>query len=148
VATRFNSAQQILDKNAELAARLKVQEHAAAERLARLEAENRQLKEDNERLKSENSRYCESNVLLKEEVQWLKAQVFGRSSEKSSSEVSPDQRMLFNEAEVLAAIEAADTADANRTTSIKTHERRHTGGRKALPKNFPRKRIPHDIADS
>jgi hypothetical protein len=87
-------------------------------------------------------------VLLKEEVQWLKAQVFGRSSEKSSSEVSPEQRMLFNEAEVLAAIESADAAHANRTTSIKSHDRQHTGGRKALPKNFPRKQVPHDIADS
>jgi hypothetical protein len=56
-----------------------------------------------------------------------------------ASEVSPEQRMLFNEAEVLAAIEAAH---ANRTTSIKSHDRQHPGGRKALPKNSARKQIP------
>ena len=41
--------------------------------------------------------------LLEEENRWLKAQLFGRSSEKTPvAEVSPDQRWLFNEAEALA----------------------------------------------
>jgi Transposase C of IS166 homeodomain len=41
--------------------------------------------------------------LLEEENRWLKAQLFGRSSEKTPpAEGSPDQRWLFNEAEALA----------------------------------------------
>ena len=44
---------------------------------------------------------------MKEELAWWKAQIHGRSSEKSSADVSPDQGMLFNEAEVLTAIAEA-----------------------------------------
>jgi len=41
--------------------------------------------------------------LLEEENRWLKAQLFGRSSEKTpAAEAAPDQRWLFNEAETLA----------------------------------------------
>jgi hypothetical protein len=41
--------------------------------------------------------------LLEEENRWLKAQLFGRSSEKTPpEEINPDQRWLFNEAEALA----------------------------------------------
>jgi Transposase C of IS166 homeodomain len=109
-----------------------------AERLARLEAENQKLEQDNERL-------SERAVLLEEEVRWLKEQIFGRSSEKSSSDVAAEQQMLFNEAEVLAAIEAAEAAQANRSTKVGAHERKHTGGRKAIPDNFPRTPIEHDL---
>jgi hypothetical protein len=59
-----------------------------------------------------------------------------------------DQQLLFNEAEVLAAIDAADAVHAQRTTKIAAHERQHTGGRKAIPKNFPRIIIPHDLPES
>ena len=49
--------------------------------------------------------------LLEEENRWLKAQLFGRSSEKMSAEDHhPDQAWLFNEAEALA--HAAETAPA------------------------------------
>src|SRR5262249_12532511 len=68
-------------------------------------------------------------------------------SQKGALAVSPDQKMLFNEAEVLAAIEAADAAHAARTTKIQEHERAHTGGRKAIPKHFPRILIPHDLPE-
>ena len=41
--------------------------------------------------------------LLEEENRWLKAQLFGRSSEKTlAEERNPDQAWLFNEAEALA----------------------------------------------
>ena len=41
--------------------------------------------------------------LLEEENRWLKAQLFGRSSEKRTAEdVSPDQARLFNDVEALA----------------------------------------------
>jgi hypothetical protein len=40
----------------------------------------------------------ERNRLLEEENRWLKAQLFGRSSEKMPAEDrSPDQAWLFNE---------------------------------------------------
>ena len=95
-----NRAQKLLDKNAELAARLKLVERASHEKRERLE----QLEEENRRLKQENERLTERAVLLEEEARWLKAQFFGRSSERSQADVSPDQKLLFNEAEVLAAI--------------------------------------------
>ena len=61
-------------------------------------------------------------------------QFFGRSSQKGTSEVSAEQKMLFNEAEVLSAIEAADAAQTVRTTAIPAHERKaHTGGREVIP---------------
>ncbi len=45
----------------------------------------------------------ERNRLLEEENRWLKAQLFGRSSEKMApAERNPDQAWLFNEIEVLA----------------------------------------------
>ncbi len=37
--------------------------------------------------------------------------------------MSAEQKMLFNEAEVLSAIEAAEAAHAARTTGISAHER-------------------------
>lgn len=130
-----NRSQKLLDHNAELAARLKVLEHISAERLA----ENRKLKE-------ELARLTERAVLLEEEVRWLKAQFFGRSTQQDAAALNPDQGMLFNEAEVLAAIAAAEAAHAARTRQVATHERRHTGGRKAIPEQFPRIRIEHDLA--
>ena len=137
VHAAIKHAQQLLDENAELAARLQVSEEQI-----------RALRDENERLKGEANRHCERAVLLEEEVRWFKAQVFGRSAEHSALEVSPDQQMLFNEAEVLAAIEAADAAHAKRTTPIPAHERAHTGGRKAIPKEFPRQEITHDLTEA
>lgn len=143
----FSAAQNAREKqqqSAQLAARLKVSE----EHNRQLREENQKLKalaEENERLKAQNSHYCERTVLLEEEVRWLKAQVFGRTNDKLSSDTSADQQLLFNEAEVLAAIEAADAAHAGRQTKIAAHEREHTGGRKAIPRNFPRIIIPHDV---
>jgi transposase len=140
VPTPAKSVREILEQNAELNARLNVSEYHA-ERLARLEAENQKLRQDNGRL-------SERAVLLEEELRWLKDQIFGRSSEKSSSEVSADQQMLFNEAEVLAAIEAAESAHAKRSTKVEAHERKHTGGRKAIPESFPRVLIEHDLPEA
>ena len=96
-------AQKILDQNAELAARLKVSEESL-----------RQLKASHEQLQAEHAQALERKGLLEEEVRWLKGQLFGRSSERlTAPNVSPDQqKMLFNEAEVLAAIEAAEALEA------------------------------------
>lgn len=136
----IKNVQEILEKNAELAARLKVSDE-----------QNRKLREENDRLKGlqpQNERLTERVVLLEEEVRWLKAQFFGRSSQKNTSEISAEQRMLFNEAEVLAAIEAAEAAHAARTTMIAAHERKaHSGGREAIPEHLPRKEILHDLSN-
>jgi transposase len=88
-------------------------------------------------------------VLLEEELRWMKAQYFGTSSQKTdATAVNPDQAMLFNEAEILAAIEAAEQAQRQRTTKVDAHERQHTGGRKAIPKHFPRIEINHDLPEA
>jgi transposase len=82
--------------------------------------------------------------LLEEENRWLKAQLFGRSSEKTPpEELNPDQRWLFNEAEALA--KAAEGATASVT--IPAHERRKRG-RKKLPAELPRVEVVHDLPES
>ena len=135
-----NRSQKLLEENAELAARLKLFERASHEKLERLEEENRRLKQENERL-------VERAVLLEEEARWLKAQFFGRSSERSRADVSPDQKLLFNEAEVLAAIAAAEEALAQKTTQIEAHERKRRGHRMVIPEHFPRQEIVHDLSE-
>lgn len=142
---RQNSAQEILSQNAELLARVRLAEQLAAERAAALEA----LQKENAQLKSERTHYCERVVLLEEELRWIKSQYFGTSSQKTdATAVNPDQAMLFNEVEVLAAIEAAEEAQRQRTTQVEAHERQHTGGRKAIPKHFPRIEIEHDLPEA
>jgi transposase len=145
VPRRLNSAQEILSQNAELLARLKLAERLAAEREAQLQT----LKKENLQLKSERTHYVERVVLLEEELRWMKAQYFGTSSQKTdAAATSPDQAMLFNEAEVLAAIEAAEQAQSERTTKVEAHQRQHTGGRKAIPNHFPRIEILHDLPEA
>ncbi len=142
---RQNSAQEILSQNAELLARVRLAEQLAVERAAALKA----LQKENARLKSERTHYCERVVLLEEELRWIKSQYFGTSSQKTdATAVNPDQSMLFNEVEVLAAIEAAEEAQRQRTTKVDAHERQHTGGRKAIPKHFPRIEIEHDLPEA
>jgi transposase len=82
--------------------------------------------------------------LLEEENRWLKAQLFGRSSEKTPREdLHPAQAWLFNEAEALAA--AAETAPVSVT--IHAHQRlKH--GRKRLDAALPRVDVIHDISDA
>jgi transposase len=130
--------QDLLAENAELIARLKLADE-----------QNRRLQQQTERLqglKPENQRLSERVMLLEEEVRWFKEQYFGRSSQKSTAEISAEQKLLFNEAEVLAAIEAADAAQAARTTAISAHERKgHSGGREAIPAHLPRKEIVYDL---
>jgi len=130
-------AHPLLDQNAELAGRLKVSE-----------ASLQQLREAHEQLQVQHHQALERKGLLEEEVRWLKGQLYGRSSERlTDSGAVADQKMLFNEAEVLAAIEAAEAADEQRTTIIAAHERQarpHSGGREPIPAHLPRKEIPHD----
>jgi transposase len=81
--------------------------------------------------------------LLEEENRWLKGQLFGRSSEKSSTaEANPDQAWLFNEAEALAQAAAA----APHSITIPAHERQKRG-RKKLAASLPRIEVVHDLPD-
>jgi hypothetical protein len=100
----------LANKITELAVRLNVTEEQ--NRLLREEnARLKQIEGAHEKLKSEHQETVERKVLLEEEVRWLKAQYYGRSTQSTdAAEQNPDQQMLFNEAEVLAAIEAADEA--------------------------------------
>lgn len=81
--------------------------------------------------------------LLEEENRWLKAQLFGRSSEKTPlEERNPDQAWLFNEAQTLArAVESAPVS-----VTIPAHER-GKGGRKKLSAALPRVEVVHDITE-
>jgi transposase len=81
--------------------------------------------------------------LLEEENRWLKAQLFGRTSEKTPlEERHPDQVWLFNEAEALA--KAAESAPVGIT--IPAHERGKRGRRK-LPAVLLRVDVLHDLPD-
>jgi transposase len=151
VLNPFANRDELFQKTTELTARLKAAEHQAAalqaqnDRLIAEIAKLKPLKTENETLKGEVTRYSERVVLLEEELRWMRSQFYGSRSQKDLASDSPDQRLLFNEAEVLAAIEAADEAQRNRKTKVAAHERPHTGGRKAIPAHFPRVEIEHDL---
>jgi hypothetical protein len=71
-------------------------------------------------------------------LRWIKSQYFATSSQGTdAAAVNPDQSMLFNEMEVLVAIEAAKRARRQRTTKVRRMSAMHTGGRKAIPPRFP-----------
>ena len=137
----------LLNKNTELAVRLQLSEEQ--NRLLREQNQRlQQIEQAYERLKSEHQQTVERKVLLEEEVRWLKAQYYGRSTQQTdAAEENSDQKMLFNEAEVLAAIEAAEEAHRERTTKVEAHERKRSpdSGRKAIPEHFPRIEIEHDL---
>jgi hypothetical protein len=83
-------------------------------------------------------------ALLEEENRWLKAQLFGRSSEKTAREqINPDQARLFNEIEALA--ESA-TLEPEKVT-VPAYERTKRG-RKKLSAALPRVEIIHDLSEA
>jgi transposase len=80
--------------------------------------------------------------LLTEQVQLLRAQKFGASSEK----LSPDQmRLLFNEAESLVA---GSLQESPASIVIPAHARKARGHRTALSAELPRVEIIHDLPES
>jgi transposase len=86
----------------------------------------------------------ERNRLLEEENRWLKAQLYGRSSEKMPAEDrNPDQAWLFNEIEVTAEA----SPDAPQTISIPAYDRAKRG-RKKLAADIPRVEIVHDLSEA
>lgn len=156
VATLATQLEQSKQKNAELLGQLHLRERIHSAVVSDLDRERRALQEEVARLQreitaketerahlaGEYSRLVETATLLKEELAWFKGQVYGRSSEKVSSEVSPDQSMLFNEPEVLRAIAKAIDEDENAVITIEAHERHRKPGKKAIPAGFPRIELP------
>ncbi len=103
------------------------------------------LHEQLEQSSADNARLTARLALLEEENRWLKAQLFERSSEKRSADVSPDQaRLVFNEAEAIAP--STDVAAANESISIAPHARKKRG-RKKLPAELPRLEVIHDLPE-
>ena len=97
-------------------------------------------------LESDQRAREEQIQLLKEENAWLRARLWGRSSEKSVIEqISPDQwRLVFNEAEARASEPAAIQP---RTIEIAAHARKGQGRRK-LPAHLERHPVIYDLPDS
>jgi transposase len=81
--------------------------------------------------------------LLEEENRWLKAQLFGRSSEKTVvEELNPEQARLFNEAEALAR----GAVSAPQSITIPAYERGKSG-RKKISAALPRVDVIHDVPE-
>jgi transposase len=99
---------------------------------------------DIETLRAQLAAREERVELLEEENRWLKAQLLGRSSEKTPTEqLNPDQTWLFNEAEALA--QAA--ASAPLSITIPAHERGKRG-RKKFDAALPRVEVVHDSPEA
>ena len=82
--------------------------------------------------------------LVEEENRWLKAQLFGRSSEKMLAEDrSPDQAWLFNEIEATAEA----TPEAPETITIPAYDRAKRG-RKKLAADILRIDVVHDLSEA
>ena len=81
-------------------------------------------------------------ALLKEQIAWFRKQVFGRSSEKQSTDANPRQGQLFNEVEAIAV----RNPDADEAVAIPAHTRKKKG-RKPIPKDLPRVDVIHDLPE-
>lgn len=84
------------------------------------------------------------NEHLREQLRALQRNRFGKKSERFESE---EQGLLFNEAEVLAALPAVDEeSDEEQTNQIevKAHTKAR-GHRKALPENLPREIVKIEL---
>jgi transposase len=82
----------------------------------------------------------QENELLREQVRLLRAQIFGRKSERFK--VADDsQLLLFNE-----SVAGIDKAVEPEQIEIPAHTRKKAG-RRPLPENLPRVEVIHDITD-
>ena len=80
---------------------------------------------------------------LEEQIIWLKRQVFGRSSEKTSKEeLSPNQGYLFNEVEVINEV----CPEPDESLVIPEHKRKKKG-RKKISQDLPRVEVIHDLPE-
>jgi transposase len=91
----------------------------------------------NEQLTTENQRYKTQVLTLTEQLNLALAKRYAASSEK----ISPDQILIFDEAETDAEA-VSDTGDD--VVLVPAHKRRKRG-RKPLPDNLPRIDVVHEI---
>ena len=100
------------------------------------------LPDDVAKLKQSVIAYATEVELLHEEVRLLRAQLYGRKSERLVTE-STEQLSLFKEAESAPGAEP----DPRTKTTVEKHLRKKPG-RGPLPENLPRKEIVHDISET
>ena len=95
-----------------------------------------------EGLKELAHRYEVENDILREQVRLLKAQLFGRKTEKHSPDMDDGQALLFNEAEAFSS----DKKGVKEEVEIKAYKRKKRG-RRPLPADLPRVDVIHDISE-
>jgi len=93
----------------------------------------------NEQLTTENQHYKTQVLTLTEQLNLALARRYAASSEK----ISPDQVLMFDEAEV----DVAAVPDTDDEVLVPAHKRRKCG-RKPLPDNLPRVDVVHEIPES
>jgi transposase len=95
-----------------------------------------------EGLKEIAHRYEVENDILREQVRLLKAQLFGRKTEKHSPDMDDGQALLFNEAEAFSS----DKKGVKEEVEIKAYKRKKRG-RRPLPEDLPRVDVIHDLSE-
>jgi transposase len=102
------------------------------------------LPEDSQALKAiirdQAARHEKEISLLMDQIRLLRAQIFGRKSEKDVASSGPQQLLIFDE--VLAP---AEQAEEEAEITIPAHARKKRG-RKPLPEDLPRVEVIHDVA--
>jgi transposase len=101
-----------------------------------------ELKEKLIYLEASKSRFEVENNILREQVRLLRAQLFGRKTEKRHGVKDDGQALLFDEAEACAVLEE----ESGQETEIKAHKRSKRG-RKPLPADLPRVDVIHDLSE-
>ena len=95
-----------------------------------------------EELKEITHRYEVENNILREEVRLLRAQLFGRKTEKNKSVQESTQALLFDEAEEYSSVEE----EVKEEIEVKAHNRKKRC-RKPLPADLPRVDAIHDLKE-
>ena len=98
--------------------------------------QKRQLLARNEQLSNQNQHYKAQVLTLQEQLHLAIARRYAASSEK----ISPDQYLLFDEAETDSEIEWEDDE-----VIVPAHTRKK-GGRKKLPETLPRVEVVHELS--
>jgi len=101
-----------------------------------------ELKEKVISLQESNNHFEAENNILREQVRLLRAQLFGRKSEKKQTVQDSTQALLFDEAEEYSSVEE----EVKEEIEIKGHKRKKRG-RKPLPADLPRVNAIHDLSE-
>ncbi|MBU2965231.1 IS66 family transposase [Amphritea sp. 2_MG-2023] len=107
-----------------------------------MSAVNTQLPNDLEALKKIIEQQANRIAALEESLRLQKLKKFGASSEKS-----PDQHDMFNEAELSVVVEAYLAEDEVEPAHTESKTPKAKPGRKPLPAELPRVRIEHDLSE-